>query len=455
MSINQSPSASASASPQPQPQLSQEPTGVSSDSRHGGQAASSSSQHPEKFGGALKASHEEIWYLKSIDFASPSGNYNGCATPCSFIAICNVLILREQIKILPSDRTSVSYEFLAQLIGEHILLAAPGVDVFATLLMTPLITKGMDPLFFHLSSHRIPPCHHRRGARLFASAGITLAHGWIVDHESPEYAAVSRVKNYDSAVNLIVEVDVLTRALLVGTGVVQDGDSEGPRKTGPSNSIIHLTDEERKRIEDAVAIRALLDNRRSQVTYTGLFTLASLSTKSGASPNPPPPLTPAHFHQPTRLLPLLLYLPHLLSLTQSHPELFALFRNSHLAVLYRHAGALYTLAKCSYSSRAWSGRGSRMSTRAGPYSSTVPLNVLRPSAVTGQVGHHHQRHWERLVRRSESPYHGYAADNMILQNAEDEWAQREYMRREQERAAQRRKELVEYDERRLLRQDEE
>jgi len=41
-----------------------------------------------------------------------------------------------------------------------------------------------------------------------------------------------------------------------------------------------------------------------------------------------------------------------------------------------------------------------------------------------------------------------------LQNAEDEWAQREYMRREQERAAQRRKELVEYDERRLLRQDE-
>jgi len=42
-----------------------------------------------------------------------------------------------------------------------------------------------------------------------------------------------------------------------------------------------------------------------------------------------------------------------------------------------------------------------------------------------------------------------------LQNAEDEWAQREYMRWEQERAAQRRKELVEYEERRLLRQDEE
>jgi len=58
------------------------------------------------------------------------------------------------------------------------------------------------------------------------------------------------VKDYDSAVNLIVEVDVLTRGLLVGTGVVQDGDSEGPSQAGPSNSIIHLTDEEMKRVED-------------------------------------------------------------------------------------------------------------------------------------------------------------------------------------------------------------
>jgi hypothetical protein len=40
------------------------------------------------------------------------------------------------------------------------------------------------------------------------------------------------------------------RGLLVGNGVVQDGDGEGPSQAGPSNPIIHLTDEERKKVED-------------------------------------------------------------------------------------------------------------------------------------------------------------------------------------------------------------
>ena len=61
--------------------------------------------------------------------------------PCSFIAICNILILREQIEILPRGRKSVSYEFLAQLVGEHILLTAPDVGVSAALSMMPLTTS--------------------------------------------------------------------------------------------------------------------------------------------------------------------------------------------------------------------------------------------------------------------------------------------------------------------------
>jgi hypothetical protein len=62
---------------------------------------------------------------------------------------------------------------------------------------------------------RIPP--HRDGWKptLFASAGIDLVHGWVIDPESSEYAAVSRVQDYDSAMNLIIEANVLTRGLLV------------------------------------------------------------------------------------------------------------------------------------------------------------------------------------------------------------------------------------------------
>ena len=65
--------------------------------------------------------------------------------PCSFIAICNILILRGQIEILPPNRRSVSYEFLAQLVGEHILLTAPDLDVSAALSMMPLTTSKSQP----------------------------------------------------------------------------------------------------------------------------------------------------------------------------------------------------------------------------------------------------------------------------------------------------------------------
>jgi hypothetical protein len=274
------------------------------------------------------------------------------------------LILREQIEILPRGRRSVSYEFLAQLLGEHILLTAPQVDVSSALSMMPLTTsefpptrpqrdltktlsEGMDlnPVFTSATAFR--PATTGGELALFASAGITLVHGWLVDPASSEFAAVSRAGDYDSAVNLIVEADVLTRGLLVGDG---DGDTEcaGPSSASPN---INLTDEERRKVEDgeqynlrvlthdpsrttlAVAIRTFLDQTRSQLTYHGLFTLASLQPAPKSEPEPEPsPSDPATAEEPaTPVEP------------PRHPELFAHFRNSHLAVLYRHADALYNL----------------------------------------------------------------------------------------------------------------
>jgi hypothetical protein len=56
-----------------------------SDPHHGSQVGS---QDSAQIGGAPKAPDEEVWYLKSIEFTSPSGetrtysvitqNYNGC-----------------------------------------------------------------------------------------------------------------------------------------------------------------------------------------------------------------------------------------------------------------------------------------------------------------------------------------------------------------------------------------
>ena len=85
----------------------------------------------------------------------------------------------------------------------------------------------------------------------------------------------------------------------------------------------------------AVAINAFLNNTRSQLTYTGLFTLASLPLESAGpskSSTTPEPTSPSSADSTTAE-----------PKPSQQPELFALFRNSHLAVLYRYGGSLYTL----------------------------------------------------------------------------------------------------------------
>ena len=106
----------------------------------------------------------------------------------------------------------------------------------------------LNPIF--TSSTAFRPATTGGELALFASAGISLVHGWLIDPESPEYTAVSRVKNYDSAVNLIVEADVLTRGLLVGNGVEDDGDRAGSSQAGSSDSGVNLSEEERRKVED-------------------------------------------------------------------------------------------------------------------------------------------------------------------------------------------------------------
>ena len=89
--------------------------------------------------------------------------------------------------------------------------------------------------------------------------------------------------------------------------------------------------------DSAVTIRTFLDNTRSQLTYSGLFTLASLPPGSAA------PSRSASTSEPVSLPASSEHAATTETTPPPHPELFALFRYSHLAVLYRRAGVLYTL----------------------------------------------------------------------------------------------------------------
>ena len=183
-------------------------------------------------------------------------------------------------------------------------------------------SEGMDlnPVFTDV--HEFRPQMRRDlgggdGLELFSHADIPLVHGWLVDPSSPEYEAIQRAGDYDNSVNVVVEADHLTQGRLVVDENEAGGSSSGAGSSshaGRRNDT--WTTEERMKVEDgtlsafsvfrpayshrpeAISIRQFLNATQSQLTYHGLFHLASVLS------------------------------PHTLS---------ALFRGSHLSVLYKSA----------------------------------------------------------------------------------------------------------------------
>ena len=129
---------------------------------------------------SVQSSQAEVWYLKNILFGPPgeekkeyniiTQNFNGyvfhiCVSPFVLtpylsidlarlllyvspiciqsketdenVCIGNILILRDNITILPPERRTVSYEFLSQLVAEYLLNTSPDVDISSALEIMP------------------------------------------------------------------------------------------------------------------------------------------------------------------------------------------------------------------------------------------------------------------------------------------------------------------------------
>ncbi|KAI1792142.1 hypothetical protein LXA43DRAFT_1008171 [Ganoderma leucocontextum] len=364
-----------------------------------------------------QASIEEMWYLKEISFrpdpqAAPECTRSSPRTsmghPCSFIAICNILILRDKIQILPYDRPTVSYEQLSQLVAEYLLTSCPDVDISAALSVMPATRKGMDlnPLFTGSTSFR--PAGEAGGElKLFEQAGIKLAHGWLVDPSSPEYGVVSRMGDYDTAVNLLVEVDYLTKGHFVVAedepGPSSSSSSSSSPRAGPSTPRTYdLTPEQQQKVEDALVVRSFIEATSSQLTYYGLFELASSLP-------------------PTALV--------------------ALFRNSHLSVLYKAPGAdgaLYTLVSDQVFLHEPSVVWERLEDVDGGWSTFVDSEFLRSSPAGGDyAGHTAESALVALEQQAAGMTLADRADEQLarqLQMEEEHRMNEFYARREQERA---------------------
>jgi len=341
-----------------------------------------------------------VWYLKDIKFEEQrhriiTQNFNG---PCSFIAICNILILRGHINILPATRTTVSYELLSQLVAEYLLSTSPDVDISAALSIMPQTQKGMDlnPLFTMSTSFR--PAGAGGELKLFEQVGISLVHGWLVDPQSPEGKTLEKIQDYDSAVSLIAEVDHLTH----GRFVIDEDVQDPPTPTSPTTN---WTESEKAKIEDAIIVRRFLDNSKSQLTYHGLFHLAT---------------------------------------TLAPGSLVALFRSSHLSVLYKSKDdepALYTLVTDQVFLKEPSVVWERLQDIDGGWSTFVDSEFVRASPAGGDFAGQSAEDALRASESLQNQYNGVVdpADQALarqMQAEEDHLARRDrdaYARERQER----------------------
>jgi len=241
----------------------------------------------------------------------------------------------------------VSYEFLSQLVGDYLVTTCTDVDISAALSMMPSTTKGMDlnPLFTGATSFR--PAGEGGELKLFEQAGIQLVHGWLVDPDSPEASVVKDFEDYDSAVNLIADADHTTQGqLVVDDAVTEVEATKSSSHVSGSTPAVNYTPEEMRKIENAITIRSFLATSQTQLTYHGLFTLSSLVEPG---------------------------------------SLVALFRSSHLSVLYKSAAdsSLYTLVSDSVFLHEQSVVWERLEDVDGGSSTFVDSSFVRSTPMGG------------------------------------------------------------------------
>jgi hypothetical protein len=190
----------------------------------------------------------------------------------------------------------------------------------------------LNPVFTTATSFR--PAGAGGELKLSEQVGIKFIYGWVVDPDGEEAYAVRQTADYDSAVNLIAEADHTTNGHLV---LCEDSFGvDGSVPNGHASKT--LTEEEREKFTRGTVINSQHElisqcSHPSHHSYHSRYVPQSHLTFHGL-------LTLASILQPG--------------------QLFALFRSSHLSVLYRskvrfrHCTPLFRTT-CFSTNRQWSG----------------------------------------------------------------------------------------------------
>lgn len=236
-------------------------------------------------------------------------NENG---PCSLIALCNILILRNDLHI-PSGRESVTYSYLSNLLADYFLslpttTATPPMSLSSVLSILPQTRYGLNlnPRFDRIDGFSSSSSETETAGELalFALAGIPLLHGWLADpsYGSETHQALLECGDYDAALEAIVhgaEIAGGVEKLRMDGLVMGEHEHEEEEMLKEVERRSQWTPEQEVKVRKAHLLQSFLESTSTQLTYPGLASLCQ-------SPSLLPPA-----------------------------GLAALFRNSHLSVLFR------------------------------------------------------------------------------------------------------------------------
>lgn len=269
---------------------------------------------------ANQTADEVQWPLKDVNWRGQlvkciMQNENG---PCSLIALCNVLLLQGRLKVTPPDRPAVSYSYLSDLLADFLLSSESGMRTSGTQDNTAWLSAALSALpriqhGFHVDVRFDGPmgfANHPMSTpapsvdsegfgelALFCLANVLLVHGWLPDpRDTQAFAALRRAGSYNTAALRVAEGDQLAHGL-----VVQSSSADPAARLAEAARVVQTQQATQgnynaEKVQEAQHLHQFLSSYATQLTPNGLAALQQV-------------LSPG--------------------------QLCVLFRNSHLAVLYR------------------------------------------------------------------------------------------------------------------------
>ncbi|KAJ7952396.1 protein FAM63A-like [Quillaja saponaria] len=165
-----------------------------------------------------EAVKELMYKTKLIQFLGRSTpivlqNDNG---PCPLLAICNVLLLRNNLNVSP-DMTEVSQEKLLSLVAERLIDSNSNVDnkdasyvknqqqnIADAIDLLPRLATGID---VNTKFRRIDDFEFTPECAIFDLLDIPLYHGWIVDPQDHYTANAIGLKSYNALMGELVALE--------------------------------------------------------------------------------------------------------------------------------------------------------------------------------------------------------------------------------------------------------